>query len=213
MNVSEYSYETHKHVLAVWAAGTAANNSTSFRFSVEFAKKLLLLSVEGGSEKDFIHYIGKVTKVTNQKAFDEWHKQTILSMLNKNRLCTLIAEENQRTGKNLNIDNYTYGIAAKLLNVYLKVYFLGDFSNKQYASYIHPPIDRLLLEQLKKVDKDLFFFDKGDFPAHKLTNGLPAWTQLTAEQYSDLIERIKKHLAGYGILELWKIEYAWKGHQ
>lgn len=213
MNIENYNIEYHRHIVAVWAAGTAANNSTKFRFPVEFGKKLLLLGTDIGTEQGFINHIEKVKTMTTKESFDAWHHSTICSMIDSEKVKQLVEQQNKKTGKNLLCKHYTYGIAVKLLNVYLKVYFLGEFSNKTFADYIHPPVDRLLLEQLKKIDKTRFSFSSDDFEGHKLTNGIPAWTQLTCEQYKDIIQRVREHLKERKVEGLWKIEYAWKGHQ
>jgi len=213
MNIENYEIEQHKHILAVWAAGTAANNSTKFRFSVEFGKKLLLLGSDQNSEDSFIEHIEEVRAMSTQESFDTWHHSTISAMIDSEKVQRLVNTQNIVSGKNLISKNYSYGIAAKLLNVYLKVYFLGEFSNQPFADYIHPPIDRLLLEQLKKLDRKRFSFLIDDFKGHKLTNGIPAWTQLTFNQYEDIIRRVKSHIEEQNIIGLWKIEYAWKGHQ
>lgn len=213
MNIENYEIEHHKHILAVWAAGTAANNSIEFRFSVEFGKKLLLLGSDKNSENSFIEHIEEVRSMTTQESFDAWHHSTISAMIDSEKVKQLVNEQNIAKGKNLISENYSYGIAAKLLNVYLKVYFLGEFSKKPFADYIHPPIDRLLLKQLKKLDRNRFSFLMDDFKGHKLTNGLPAWTQLTFNQYEDILQRVKSHINERDVVGLWKIEYAWKGHQ
>lgn len=213
MNIENYEIKHHKHILAVWAAGTAANNSTKFRFSVEFGKKLLLLGSNINCENGFIEHIEEVRSLTTQESFDAWHHSTISAMIDSEKVEQLVIEQNIASGKNLNSENYSYGIAAKLLNVYLKVYFLGEFSKKAFADYIHPPIDRLLLEQLQKLDRKRFSFIMEDFKGHKLTNGIPAWTQLTFNQYEDIIRRVKSHIEEQNVIGLWKIEYAWKGHQ
>lgn len=141
MHIENYDIKMHKHIVAVWSAATAASNSTKFRFPVEFGKKLLMLATDSGYEPDFIQHIENIKVITSQAAFDEWHHSTVLKMIDSEKVIALVDSQNKISGNNLIPSNYTFGIAAKLLNVYLKVYFLGDFDNKTFADYIHPPID------------------------------------------------------------------------
>lgn len=213
MNIENYDIKMHKHIVSVWSAATAANNSTKFRFPVEFGKKLLILATDSFLESEFIEYIESIRKIKTQELFDEWHDTTVCKMIEPEKIDLLIDSYNQKSKTLLVSSNYTYGIAAKLLNVYLKVYFLGEFNKGQFADFIHPPIDRLLLKQLRSVDKNLFSFSKNSFEGHKLTEGLPAWTQFTDQQYKNILSKIKRHLHDNGATGLWKVEYAWKGYQ
>ena len=45
--ITDYSLDTHKHLLAAWAASTAASQSKYFRFSVEGGTEILLLGATG----------------------------------------------------------------------------------------------------------------------------------------------------------------------
>ncbi|WP_100644035.1 hypothetical protein [Alteromonas facilis] len=211
MNIQEYTLPAHKHILAAWAASTAANNSTKFRFSVELGKRLLMQC--NLSETEFLERINLVQEFTSQEEFDAWHNSFILEMLDESRVNEVITRFNLESKKSLDCRNFTYGIAAKMLNVYLKVFFLGELGAKKFADFIHPPIDRLLLEQLRKIDKEHFSFKKHDFPNHKLNSGVPAWTQLDNKQYSLIIQKIKQYLANQSVEGMWQIEFAWRGHQ
>ena len=89
--ITDYSLDTHKHLLAAWAASTAASQSKYFRFSVEGGTEILLLGATGNIihksiPEEFIHHINKVKEIKNQKEFDDWHQGTI---------------QNMRTGKDL----------------------------------------------------------------------------------------------------------------
>ena len=108
--------------------------------------------------------------------------------------------------------HYTYGIAAKILNCYLKVFFLEFFGNKKFADFIHPPVDALLLETLKKEDKELFTFNSQIFKnigAQKI----PKWTKIDENEYKGVISLMKKFVSSKNQNGLWKIESFWVGHQ
>jgi hypothetical protein len=185
MTFNSYSLHDHKHIFSVWAASTAARQSRrKCHFSVETGKKIL-------ESADIEKSIKSIPKINNQDKFDEWHKDMC------NRLIS-------RAG-DFNIKGFSFGVAAKLLNCYLKSYFID---NLDQFKFIHPPIDRLLLKEL--ADKN--FGDRKDsFWRSKEKRG---WSNFTEEDYSEVIKIIKETLykkeAGCG---LWKIEYYWVGHQ
>jgi hypothetical protein len=95
------------------------------------------------------------------------------------------------------------GIAAKLLNVYLKAAFVcGGEHDQPRVKVIHPPIDRVLLiglagspEMKSKTDWKRFH----------------PWTDLDSERYQDLIGCIRAALPEGE--PLWKIEEYWPGYQ
>ena len=102
----------------------------------------------------------------------------------------------------------TYGRAAKLVNVYLKALFLPDFGREAVddpvqtellfrTNFIHPPIDRILLDTLAKADTS-------NAKAWRELCSL-GWTRFDQLQYHDVIKLITKKTSG----ELWRIEEYW----
>ena len=215
--VTDYSLDIHKHVLASWAASSAASQA-GFRFKAKYGLQLLLLAKSGKKtkRKDLIQYIKEIKTFKEQQDFNDWHSKTIDMMRSGGRDFNKILEGiNKTKNKKLAIENYSYGIAAKLLNVYLKVFYLGDFGKNTFASFIHPPIDRLLLEELLKKESEFFKFDCEPFE-HTSTTGsgkIPKWTQINEEEYKEIIKFIREFLHKNNRKGLWRIEYAWRGHQ
>ncbi len=184
MTLTVYSIHDHKHRFSAWAASTAAMASPKCKFSVEIGKKIL-------ESADIEKSINSIPKIKNQDKFDEWHKDMC------NRLIS-------RAGS-FNIKGFTFGVAAKLLNCYLKSYFI-DYLDE--LKFIHPPIDRLLLRELANKN----FGDRKDsFWRSKEKRG---WSNFTEEDYSEVVKNIKETLHEIDdSLGLWKIEYYWVGHQ
>ena len=224
--ITDYSLDTHKHLLAAWAASTAASQSKYFRFSVEGGTEILLLGATGNIihkniPEEFIHHINKVKEIKNQKEFDDWHQGTIQNMRTGKDLGKVLqAINNKKKEKNstnlLQPINMTYGIAAKILNVYLKVFYLGDFDSneKKFADFIHPPIDRLLLLELVKREGNWFKFDREPFVnMSKADSMIPNWTLINEEEYKAIIKLILEYINANDLEGLWRIEYAWRGHQ
>ena len=68
----------------------------------------------------------------SRNEFDIWHKKTLLKI--------------QKCNGQLNV-----GWIAKLLNVFLKtLIYVGGVGDEINKNYIHPPIDRILLNEIKK---------------------------------------------------------------
>jgi len=223
MNSDHYSLDIHKHRFACWCAATAASQVKTFRFSVETGRKLIELGAgqhESADEGKFLKTIQSIQIFTAQSQFDDWHATVIDCMLSNSNLQGVLDEENKKKKKTkaafiLDQSNFTYGIAAKLLNCYLKAFYLESLDS-EFGSLIHPPIDRLLFQGLVERDKGREFFDFQKFVDERHLSGypkLPAWTSLDESAYKAIISKIKLYLETLGSESLWQIEEAWKGHQ
>ena len=209
MDISSYNLDFHKHILSKWAASRAASQSKGFKFSVELGSKLLLLGKKGSqaSDQEFIDYIKQIENFNSQDDYDSWHHQTILNMTSyTDELKQLLDKHNK------SFNNYTYGIAAKILNCYLKVFFLESFGNQKFADFIHPPVDAILLKALRKEDKKLFNFKNSIFTNIGVLK-IPTWTRINENEYKEIIKLMKEFLSIKGQNGLWKIESFWIGHQ
>ena len=160
MDISSYNLDLHKHTLSKWAASRAASQSKGFKFSVELGSKLLLFGKKRSqaSDQEFIDYIKQIENFNSQDDYDSWHHQTILNMTSYTHELKQLLDKHNKS-----FNNYTYGIAAKILNCYLKVFFLESFGNQKFADFIHPPVDAVLLKALRKEDKKLFNFKNSIF--------------------------------------------------
>ncbi len=102
---------------------------------------------------------------------------------------------------------FSHGVAAKLINVYLKVALVTVSNTDKDIGLLHPPIDSLLLKGLKEDDKG-----KGqsrfEFWKKKYKRG---WTKFTSNEYQTVIEKIREKLDSEK--RLWKIEELWKGYR
>jgi hypothetical protein len=99
---------------------------------------------------------------------------------------------------------FTHGLAAKLINVYLKVAFV----NTAYAACpnvvaLHPPIDRELLSGLIE--------SKLGTPKTWRRFRNTAWSKFDSATYQAVIDAVRSALpTGHA---LWAIEEHWKGYQ
>ncbi len=177
-----YSIEEHKHRFAAWAAGRAANVK-GCRFKVEQGKLIL----EGAS----LHVIAStIDNLPQPNDFDRQHREWRNDIIQAAQRYQLA---------------FTHGVAAKLINIYLKSIFIcGGNHEDPRVKAIHPPIDRVLLDALYK---------------HNIGGQRYEWqaarrirlSRLNCEQYERVISAIKQTIPeGSG---LWEIEEHWQGFQ
>ena len=165
-----YSEYTHRHNFAVWAAARAAQRGFT---NVEMLRDAL----EQSGIESFIE------KPSQESDFDNQHK------LWCNSICDYLKEKG--------VQNVSYGRAAKLVNVYLKSMVVLNNISAKPAAFIHPPIDRILLQNLAKKTADMETKKR-----LKESN----WTQLEEPEYFDLIGILK---AINGNRPLWLVEEHW----
>lgn len=176
-----YTLEHHKHNFAVWAASTAASASPLCRFEVRLGKLILERS---GFTPDF-----NSKSIPSAREFDSIHASW-------RNLVIKVAKKNGKT--------FTHGVAAKLLNCYLKVRFVcgGDY-NSEIVDYIHPPIDALLLSELAR---NKFGSNAGiDWQSFQKLR----WSKFTSKQYELVISKIKSVMKEQ---PLWTLEKYWPIH-
>ncbi len=175
-----YNEFQHRHNFAVWAGARAAQRGFT---SVENLKNAL-------EQSGVCEFSSSLPKSASPKEYDALHRvwcSNICDYLNKKE-----------------IQNVTYGRAAKLIAVYLKSMIVLPDLNSVWATLIHPPIDRILLKGLAKsncVNKEQKHF----------LNTIN-WTQLNVEQYFELLKLLYKINSPNPLCPtpLWKIERFWK---
>jgi hypothetical protein len=160
---------------AVWAAYRAAQAGSSKAKGKEFSAALMGCGV--------VSYIddydgAEISAELYKEKHDEW--------------CAAIIKYIKDNFKK----EITYGIAAKLLGIFVKGYFILAGNEEQPLSKVaHPPIDSFLLkgvdkEKRTKLDKEY------------------KWQKLDKDKYYELLAKLKGHLGENE--ELWKIEKYWK---
>jgi hypothetical protein len=168
MTYTEYK---HRHNFSVWAAARAAQRGFT---NVEMLR-------------DAIEQCGINTFVNNpspESEFEAQHRQWC------NSICDYLNEKG--------VQNVSYGRAAKLVNVYLKGMLVLNNLSGEPAKFIHPPIDRILLQNIVKN----VAIEKEEKKRLKSTN----WTQLQEEDYFRLISTLKTI---NGNRPFWQLEEHW----
>ena len=191
-----FTIEKNRHIFACWAASRAAGVSPLCKFKVENGKGVLDRIFGQDGQKALDDALQK-----NQKDFDDYHHNIIKLVMKESKK----KEHSIKSKKNSKDKNFTYGmtygVAAKLINIYFKVMFIcGNYKNKKGINYIHPPIDSLLLDSLykQKIGKDISLWRESK------------WSKMNSEDYQNVINGIKDLNLSKG---LWSVEEYWIGHQ
>lgn len=178
-----YTIHEHQHRLAAWAASTAASSSKLCRFKVH--QGVAILEACG-----FKPSFSNPDKLPAPKQIGRKHREW---------RSAVVAEAGKRGLE------FNDGVAAKLINCYLKVRFVcGGHHEHERVRCLHPPIDEVLLLRLAAVDlgghaKQWRRFRQG------------RWSKFDSSTYEDVISLIRASLPPNE--PLWKIEEYWKGHQ
>ena len=197
----------YRHRFAAWCA-CRASSVKDYRFKVRKGKKLI---EDSDLRKDLLAG-WDATLLNSSKSFNEWHR-------NKRYRIIGISKRYSEQG---NFPVFTHGIAAKLINIYMKVLFLGSVQdrmqekNRKKQKLIHPPIDGQVLTRIANYharvtalagNHDVEFLSQ--YPTQFNGVGIP-WTGLNSGQYESIIKAFM-HITRYH--GLWTIEEYWPGHQ
>jgi hypothetical protein len=185
-----YIFEVHTHRFAGWCAATAAGASPKCRFEVQLGVSLIeatpLRAWGNGWES-----------LPDALQFDAAHRAL--------REQLIIESQMRRSSI---VGTFTHGVAAKLINCYLKpIYACGTLpTNRQSLDKLgalHPPIDRLLLDGLARSSSR-----DSAVTWRKWKN--KGWSTFDSDQYESVIASIRRKNIGR---PLWEIEEFWAGHQ
>lgn len=173
---ASYSIHEHSHRFAAWAAATGASASPKCRFRVEDGKAIL-------EAAGFDARLCRPSQLPKPSQIDQVHAQWCKRVM---------AEARKRELK------FTHGIAAKLINLYLKAKFTcaGHTYHPNVAA-LHPPIDSLLLKALNRT-------------LHSTKRTPSNWSTFDAMTYQKRIETLRLSTAP---LPLWTAESLWQGHR
>ena len=176
-----YGIETHQHRFAAWAASRAASVKNC-RFSVEHGRAIL---EDCGFEANF----SRPEQLPEPRAVDEEHRRWRADVIAAARSRELL---------------FTHGVAAKLVNIYLKSRFVcGGRHAHERVQNLHPPIDSVLLATLAELNVG------GNAKEWKRA-AKTRWSKFTSDDYEQVIQLIRQSLNG---APLWKIEVHWRGNQ
>lgn len=176
-----YTIEEHKHRFSAWAAGRAANVN-GCRFSVEQAKEII--EVAGLNQ-----LLADPNNLPLPQDTDTHHREW------RNRVIAAA----ERLGL-----PFTHGVAAKLINIYLKAGFVcGGHHAHANVQALHPPIDSVLLKELSA--QNIGGHRRAWNEARRIR-----WSNFDSQQYETVINNIRQSMPNQA---LWEIEQYWRGYQ
>lgn len=174
-----YSYPEHQHNFSAWAAARAAQRKFKGAKVPILKKSLEHVQLDVYVKTPSKHH-------TNEHDFDAQH--TIW--------CNQIVKYLKENG----VEAATFGLAAKLVNVYLKSSIvLSKYGDSKLASIVHPPIDDLMLKAIV-ADTSLSLRIRNECKGIK-------WTQFTEVSCQKLIKALKNH--DLHIPNFWELERYW----
>jgi len=181
LGLAQYDIELHRHLFAAWAACRAASVK-GCRFKVQAGRKIL-------ESAGFAAGFCLPDQLPLPDQIDTHHRQWRNLMINAASLHGL---------------TLTHGVAAKLINVYLKCRFVcGGLQKHERVRCLHPPIDDELLKAL--IQRNV----GGLVREWRRARGW-RWSKFTSDQYEIVIGLVRQSLKGR---PLWMIEEHWKGNQ
>jgi hypothetical protein len=215
IDFDDYEISEHRHVFAAWAAARASSTSPNCRYEVWIAK-VLLDNLGFGS--DLLCPDDLPSKDELDDKHRAWRKKMVedAGPLIEKVYAEKVEAAREKAAKEKKKFTkpkkpvFTHGVAAKLLNVYVKSVFVCGFGDvHERAGAFHPPIDKLLLDMLIEKDKNAKRLKRW----RKLNKR--GWSNFESKEYEDAIGLVRQLMAERGQSEndLWKIERLWPGHQ
>jgi len=168
-NMESYKFSQYLHNFSVWTAASAVNrNFTTTKNISDVINKICL-----------IKFVLKYPKMTPEK-FNRLHK----------KLCNYIINEFEKMKIKC-----SYGRAAKIIAIYLKTsIIITEKGEGSFTNVIHPPIDRIFLNNISNK------FKEKDFDFKKV-----AWTKLTENEYWKIYDKILERIKFFN----WQLEEYW----
>ncbi|MEQ1828940.1 MAG: hypothetical protein ABL921_23460 [Pirellula sp.] len=172
-STSPYTIEKHQHLYAAWAACRGAS-VLGCRFKVHQGRLML-------ESCGFVPSLVLPGQLPEISCMDVRHRQWRVAMI-------------QDAGELFSL-KMTHGVAAKLINLYLKCRFVcGGHHAHVRVSQLHPPIDSVMLKAL--VESNV-----GGFRSEWKRLQNLRWSKFTSDQYEHAIALIRQSLTGE---PLWK---------
>lgn len=170
------AHNNYVTTFASWCAARAAQRG--------FAESSIIIEAIYKSQLPNFEFVLNKSNLDG-KYYSNWHNEV------NQEIC-------KHLKKHTNIKNkVTYGRVAKIIAVYIKTaHILGNPKSK-ISKFAHPPIDRILLNNLAKKYPDLF---KGKYLV---------WTKLNKRQYQSIIESLKEVQKREKMNYFWMMEKYW----
>ncbi|SER19103.1 hypothetical protein [Neolewinella agarilytica] len=173
-----YTHEEHLHRFACWTAARAAQRGwgggttlaiTTAIDKMGFREKLEDLHQSSPSKEEF----------------DIWHADRV------EELTEALAGQLTHPGKNI------YGCIAKVIAIYIKTVYVSQYPHSALSKVAHPPIDGILLKEVKDKNPDYKYPPKLGFH----------WSTFDGKAYQKALDYLR---LVNGDKAFWEIEVFWK---
>jgi hypothetical protein len=172
-----YKKNIHLHNYAIWTAARAVQRSFTSTAVIREAIEYAELSKEIEQLK---------SNITTTEQYASWHKEVAGKVLIKLGELVPIKEK------------VTYGRAAKIIAIYLKTSIIVTSPEHPVSNLIHPPVDRILLDNLYMKYKNPIF-----------KTSTSKWTEFGQDSYFAVIDAIREIQVKEGMKYFWEIEKYW----
>lgn len=164
-----YDFEEHLHNYAIWTSARAVQRGFTTTLNVKRA-------IESSTLEKFCQ--NKIS-CRSHAEFEAFHREC--------------AKRIRASFKKSHVKDGTYGRAAKIISIYLKTAIILPLKGQgKLCTYIHPPIDSILLKNIP-----------GDVNKRWSTI---KWTTLKEKQYWQLIDELRNAFKKVD----WTLEEYWK---
>ncbi|MFM9947218.1 MAG: hypothetical protein ACKV1O_04705 [Saprospiraceae bacterium] len=186
LKLSTYNITEHRHNFACWTAARAAQRTylktADITDAIEEAKLLETLSELAENDLTRDEYDVFHEKMANQ----------LIEILKPKEKLYKQKDKNKNKSEETNECKTTYGRVSKIIAIYIKTVYVMVDPDSAISKVAHPPLDRILLTNLKKEG---IVIDKLD------------WTNFSQKDYQDLMARLHEMADDH---PLWKLETFWK---
>jgi hypothetical protein len=184
--MTDYDIIEHVHRFSAWVASRAASQKLC-RFPVEKGVQI----IEAAGLRELLGGPGKLPTVSE---IDKFHQ----------RWRNAVIVEAEKRG----IPEMTAGVAAKLINVYLKAAYVNTaYAHDPRVAALHPPIDRFVIKGLRACHESGCTGTTREAWSRLKT---VSWTQFDDDDYEQMLGIVRKHLRPNQ--PLWSVEKHWPGY-
>lgn len=177
----DYDFGEHCHRYACWVAARAASVS-------RFSNGQIASFIDDLQIKQEVEKLRK-KKSLSHEIYKKWFEDIVTGMEKSMNL-----SQKAKTDRKKKLRNISFGIAAKVVSVYVKTYeIIPEKGISVLSTYAFPPIDSFLLKKLKAA---------GIIEIEK-TN----WSTFNKNEYFRIIEILRNNKSGF---PFWMIEKNWE---
>ena len=179
--IKGYDIKEHRHRFAIWSAARAVQSARKKIKTQEIDEIIKIIKLKDAADE-------KLSKINLGFDEDVYFDSSI-------DFEQFHFDYTHKIMKELSI-KASYGFAAKILAVYLKVYAVIPNPHLEFSKLCHPPIDSRLLKNLKSLGITI--------------NKNLCWSKMSEKEYWELLKTIQEKF--YDVIEMkgfWALEFLW----